>query len=59
MIAKIEICKSMMKPYSRMQRINIERDSEYVCNVINPSLTACEYFLELKNPNLRACEYVI
>ena len=42
-----------------MQRINIERDSEYVCNVINPSLTACEYFLELKNPNLRACEYII
>ena len=42
-----------------MQRINIERDSEYVCNVRNPSLTAFEYFLELKNPNLRACEYII
>ena len=42
-----------------MQRINIERDSEYVHDVINPSLIACEYFIELKIPNLRACEYVI
>ena len=51
--------KVWWNPILGMQRIDIERDSEYVCDVINPSLTACEYVIELKNPNLRACEYII
>ena len=41
-------------PILGMHRFGIERHGEYVYNVINPNLKACEHVIEIENSNLRA-----